>query len=377
MTTRRTLMLLAAGALARPARAQSLPEADAWRTALPGYRYSFPGDHLDHPEFRTEWWYFTGNLRAGDGRAFGYELTFFRQGREGEVAASGSWHTRLLYLAHLALSDINGGRFHHRERLNRAGPGLAGVHREQGLIWNGNWNARLTGEHGWRLHAVDPAFTLQLDLQSLKAPVLHGRDGVHQKAEGAGRASHYISLTRLQSTGELVLDGRTYALSGLSWMDHEFFSNLLAEDQTGWDWFSIQFENGTELMLYQLRRRDGSTSSAGGTFVDREGNLTALAAGDLQLQAQEYFRSASTGANYPIGWNIAIPRLDLELRAKPKMREQELVSTWGIGPSYWEGAMDFEGTMQGGPITGSGYLELTGYAGEVNLGDRPHSGRGH
>jgi predicted secreted hydrolase len=201
----------------------------------------------------------------------------------------------------------------------------------------------------------------------LKRPVLHGKDGVHQKSTEHGSASHYVSLTRLESTGNLVLDGRESALSGLSWMDHEFFSNLLAEGQVGWDWFSMQFENGTELMLFRLRHREEQKSSSGGSFVQKDGTVVEIAAGEMQLQTTEHFRSRKTNATYPIGWRIAIPRLNVELRTTTHLRDQELVSKLGISPKYWEGAIECEGTMQGVAMRGKGYLELTGYADTVQI----------
>ncbi|MCC6264928.1 MAG: carotenoid 1,2-hydratase [Bryobacterales bacterium] len=343
-----------------------------WKLALPGYRYSFPRDHFAHPDYRTEWWYFTGNVSAGEGRDFGYELTFFRQGRHAKPSPStGAWDSGVLYLAHLALTDIGGRRFRHLERLNRAGPGLAGADRETQRIWNGNWIARLVGEREWELQAVHPDFTLHLNLVSEKAPVLHGENGVHQKAEGAGKASHYISLTRLRTTGEIVLDGKRFPVSGSSWMDHEFFTHSMSSEQTGWDWFSIQLSNDTELMVYRLRRRDGSVDAfSGGTFVARNGDSTRLRLEDVSFRATATWKSPETGAVYPVAWEIEIPRLGLKLAAQPRMEAQELRSERKIGPSYWEGAMRFTGTHNGKPISGVGYLELTGYADEVDLSGR-------
>jgi len=357
--------------------------APTWREVKPGYVYAFPRDHMSHPEFQTEWWYFTGNLSSG-GRPFGYELTFFRQGRRAAGTQAPTekgtsvWRTDQLYLAHLALSDIGPQQFHHAERLNRAGPGLAGVDAERGLIWNGNWQVQLEGQNSWRLRAMDPRFHLDLRLRSSKGPVIHGRDGMHRKAPGEGRASHYVSLTRLETQGTLEVQGASFAVQGLSWMDHEFFSSLLEGGVAGWDWFSLQLEDGSELMIYQLRLGEagaagapGSVSggdfrdnSVGGTYVDGAGGTLDLAQTDIQLRPTGYHRTAS-GANYPVEWSILVPRLKLSMQVKPRMKNQELVSEQSVGPTYWEGAISVEGSRDTRPVAGSGYLELTGYAGRV------------
>ncbi len=352
-----------------------LPAAE-WKLALPGYRYAFPYDHFAHPGFRTEWWYFTGNVRSPDGRDFGYELTFFRQGRHPQPEpASGVWDSGELYLAHLALTDIGAQRFRHSERLNRAGPGLAGADRETRRIWNGNWSVRLVGNRNWELQAVHPDFTLHLHLVSEKAPVLHGENGIHRKSAGVGKASHYISLTRLRTSGELVLEGKRFAVNGSSWMDHEFFTHSMSDEQTGWDWFSIQLNDGTELMLYRLRNRDGGVDPfSGGTFVARDGQATRLQWKDIAFRNTAAWKSPESGAVYPVSWEIAFPRLGLSLAAQPRMQAQELRSERRIGPSYWEGAMRFSGARDGKPVSGVGYLELTGYADEVDLSGRAERG---
>src|SRR5438034_448296 len=223
------------------------PFSAQYRTALPGYRYEFPRDHLNHPDYQTEWWYYTGNLKSADGRRFGFELTFFRQAVSRDPEKAGAWDVKDIYLAHLALSDLNGGKFFHSERTNRSGPGLADANESLGRIWNGNWQIQWHGSDQ-ELNAVDQRFQLHLTLHPEKAPVIHGENGVSQKAEGPGHASHYFSQTRLATNGTIVLQGKQFAVSGLSWMDHEFFTHQLGADQTGWDWFSIQLEDKTELM---------------------------------------------------------------------------------------------------------------------------------
>lgn len=346
-----------------------------WRLALPGYRYQFPRDHMAHPDFQTEWWYFTGNLQSRDGAEFGYELTFFRQARRATGDPTHPWHSGQLYLAHFAITDAAAGRFAHRERLNRSGPGLAGADAATGRVWNGNWQAQLVGEHDWRLEATDRGMAIQLDLRCRKPPVLHGKDGVHQKAAEAGRASHYISLTRLEATGSLTSNGSSRAVEGLSWMDHEFFTSQLATDQVGWDWFSMQFDDGAELMIYRLRRRDGSMEPySGGTYVRMDGTWESLRLAELRLRPTRTWKSPRTGAAYPIGWEIEVPRLGITIAASPRLEDQELVSERRLGPSYWEGLMQYQGTNSGKPLKGKGYLELTGYADDVDLSGESRGG---
>ncbi|MCW5982755.1 MAG: hypothetical protein KIT09_31995 [Bryobacteraceae bacterium] len=340
-----------------------------FRPALPGYEYRFPRDHFSHPEFQTEWWYYTGNLRTPQGRRFGFELTFFRHGVARPPVRSSPWQVDDLYLAHLALSDIDKKTFHHRERINRAGPGLAAASAELSRIWNGNWHVEWRG-NVQSLQAVTDAFTLRLEMVPQKPPVIHGRDGVSRKGPEPGRASHYVSFTRLAASGALELDGASYELAGLAWMDHEFFTNQLSPEQAGWDWFSVQFENGAELMLARMRRNDGSVDPfSHGTFVDRSGAARHLESKDFSLVPGATWTSPSSGAVYPIEWRIGIAPLGLELSAATPLANQELTGRGGPSLTYWEGAMDYEGTLQGKPIRGEGYLEMVGYAAPFRFGE--------
>ena len=329
---------------------QALAALLIFAVAKPGYRYEFPRDHYSHPDFRTEWWYWTGNLRDAEGRRFGFELTFFRQAvNEKDRAPRNPWDATDLYLAHLALSDVAGGRFRHAERVNRAGPGLAGVDAARGTIWNGNWRAGLD-----RLEAVTEEFQLRLEFSTVKPPVIHGVNGLSQKSAGEGHASHYISFTRLEARGTLMLDGRRFELNGTAWMDHEFFTHQLEPDQAGWDWMSIQLEDRTELMLFRLRRKDGSIDPfSAGTYVDRAGRARHLSVGDFTLTPV-----GTRWNNYPVAWRVEVPSLGLRLDATTPLRNQELGGNSVYSPKYWEGAMDFSGTHKG-----VGYLEMTGYAG--------------
>jgi predicted secreted hydrolase len=352
------------------AAALSLPAAE-FRLARPGYEYRFPRDHFAHPEFQTEWWYFTGNLSASSGRRFGFELTFFRHAVTPEPTSASPWSVRDLWMAHAALSDIEKGRFLWRERINRTGPGLAGADAEAACVWNGNWQACWTGE-AIALEAVTEAFALRLRLAPRKPPVIHGRDGVSRKGAGEGRASHYISLTRLDATGSLDYAGERFELAGTAWMDHEFFTNQLEPEQTGWDWFSIQLDNGMDLMLVQIRRAGGAVDPfSHGTVVEASGGTRHLEAGDFHLEPLETWRSPATGARYPIRWRILVPSLALELEATTPLASQELAGSKALLPAYWEGAMDYRGRLNGRPVAGRGYLEMTGYDRPVRLSPPP------
>ena len=333
-----------------------------FRQALPGYEFEFPRDHFAHPEFELEWWYYTGNLTAEDGRRFGFELTFFRNTAERQEPTTSVWDVEQLYLAHFAISDIGGQRFYKSERLNRAGPGLAGADLDRALIWNGNWQV------AWRngkqsLRAVSQDGALELELTPAKPPVINGENGVSQKADGAGKASHYITFTRLIATGSLQVGSERFAVDGTAWMDHEFSTDSMGEGQAGWDWLSLQLDDGADLMLYRLRDADGSTDShSAGTYVDADGAAVHLHAEDFVMTPGARWSSPATGGSYPLEWRIRVPQLHLELTVTTPLQSQEIVPTNGRGPTYWEGAVEVK--------AGVGYLEMTGYAERLKLGVR-------
>ena len=350
------------------------PTLFAYDRALPGFDYEFPRDHFEHPSFQTEWWYYTGNLETTEGRRFGFELTFFRHALREESERGTVWGVRDVYLAHLALTDLRGRRFFKEQRRNRGGPGLAGSSLEGSRLWNGNWEVRwldLQDPLGaQRLSGVGQDFALDLTLTPRKPPVVHGLNGVSQKAEAAGRASHYVSFTRLEVQGRVALHGTTHEVKGSAWMDHEFFTESMAADQIGWDWASVQLDNNTELMIYRLRRAGATVDvHSSGTFIDAQGGLTHLNWDDLMMEPEgDVWTSPATAARYPLRWKIGVPSLGLELVCSTPFREQEVVSEGSLTPNYWEGAVDYEGSVGGAPVTGKGYLELTGYDKPVSLG---------
>jgi predicted secreted hydrolase len=341
-----------------------------FQTALPGYHYEFPRDYFNHPDFQTEWWYYTGNVQSADGHKFGFELTFFRQGISRDPKQNSSWDLRDIYFAHFALSDLTGQKFFHKERTNRTGPGIAGASASLQKVWNGNWSVVwVNGEE--RLTALADSFALNLSLYSQKPQVAHGVNGVSQKSEGTGRASHYFSETRLAASGSLTFYAHQYFVTGLAWMDHEFFTHQLEVNQVGWDWLSIQLNDNSELMLFQIRKRDGSVDPfSAGTFVDPRGNTRHLRSTEFQLTptASAIWTSHRTGARYPIQWQIRVACLDLTLAVSTPLPSQELVATSNVAPSYWEGAVLLQGKKNSADIAGAGYLEMTGY-------DRPVSAR--
>ncbi|MGB8476094.1 MAG: lipocalin-like domain-containing protein [Candidatus Acidiferrum sp.] len=344
------------------------PLAAQYRVAVPGYRFVFPRDYFNHPDFQTEWWYYTGNLKSASGRRYGFELTFFRQALSRDPAQTSTWDLKDLYLAHLALSDLDGRHFYHTERINRAGPGIAGVSQSSGRIWNGNWQIQWRGTDQ-KLQAIDRRFELHLMLHPEKPPVIHGVNGVSQKSDGAGHASYYISLTRLAASGTLKVNGESFEVSGLAWMDHEFFTHQLESDQVGWDWLSLQLEDNTELMLFHIRRKDGSLDPfSAGTYVDAQGKSVHLRADDFTLRPlAERWASPATHAVYPTAWKIAIPKLGIELEASTPLANQELAGDANFVPAYWEGAITLDGRRGNAPLRGVGYLEMTGYDHPVKL----------
>jgi predicted secreted hydrolase len=332
-------------------------EIDGYRQATPGYQYSFPRDHFEHPEFRTEWWYYTGNIRDAKGRRFGFELVFFRQGQRRVSAPNPSnWRADEVYLAHLALTDIDGKHFYDHQRLNRAGPGIAGASFREQRVWNGNWSAVWHGDKQL-LEATADEFHFQLEVTPAKPPVVNGIDGFSQKGNAAGEASYYVSFTRLPVSGDLVIGSERYKVTGTAWMDHEWFTNQLDKEQIGWDWFSVQLNDRTELMLFQLRRRDGSIDPhSSGTCVDHQGRARHLTQADFSLTPLSYWRSQRTGASYPVHWTLGVPSLGVRLDVRTVLNAQELVSDDRAGPTYWEGAVTYSGSAEG-----VGYLEMTGY----------------
>lgn len=358
-----------------------------WQIALPNYHYQFPRDHFEHNDYQTEWWYYTGNLESRTGNRYGFELTFFRAGQQPpdsqDKTADPAWKIDPLYLAHLALTDIDNHRFVHVERVNRAGPGLAGASLASRTIWNGNWHAHWTDLKAGtqELQAICDQFSMSLHLTPEKPPVIHNSwdaqnhlHDVSQKGPNPGDSSHYISFTRVSTAGTLHptgLSSPAIAVTGTTWMDHEFFTAHRGSDIGGWDWFSIQLDNGEDLMLYRLRTKSGKPNGfSSGTFVARNGSTKTLRESDFELQGAQPWVSPQSKGSYPLAWTISVPSLDLKLNETPALKGQELFSPHTLTPPYWEGAVIFAGTEHQKPVRGRGYLEMTGYKDAVFFAPR-------
>ena len=338
-----------------------------FRLAAPGYQYAFPRDHGSHDDFRTEWWYYTGHLTTKNGRRFGYQLTFFRRGipRDQVKTLPSQWSITQLYLAHFAISDFAGEQFQYAEQISRAGLGKAGAKRDRLHVWIDQWSVEspTASPLTQKLLASNGTIGIQFTLSPEKPLVVHGLGGISRKGSAAGQASHYYSFTRLATTGTLSIGTEQFNVTGTTWMDHEFGSADLGPDLVGWDWFSMQLENGTDLMLYRLRRTDGSADPASsGTLVDRDGRTQHLTVKDFSMEPTAYWTSPKSTARYPQRWHIVIPSRHLDLDTIPQLAGQELVTSRSTQVTYWEGAIEVNGVAQGTAIKGQGYMELTGYA---------------
>lgn len=323
----------------------------------------FPRDLGAHDAYRTEWWYYTGNLQTADGREFGYQLTFFRRALTlaPEDAASepaSAWRTNQVYLAHFTVSDVANGNFYQQERLSRGGAGLAGAQATPYRVWLEDWAAAEIEPGVVRLTAVAADAALDVELRQTLPPILHGEAGLSQKGPEPGNASYYYSLVQQPSVGTIRIGDERFAVQGVSWKDHEYGTSALTRDAVGWDWFSVQLNNGSALMVGQIRQADGAVSPySAGTFVAGNGQITPLTAADIEVEVTNTWRSPTSGAVYPAGWLIRIPTLALELTAAPLMPNQEL----NVSTIYWEGAVMYSGILAGESVAGRGYVELTGY----------------
>ncbi len=366
MKTRLSIYLLRALFLAVAATI-SLQSAPAnWLLSLPGWNHTFPADHGSHPGFKTEWWYFTGNLRDESGNEFGYQLTFFRQGvidPSHSVPEGSRFIQRDIKFAHFAISSISEKKFHHFQKVSRGAFGEAGFDNGTTIAWIEDWTCERTGLHSFQLKASGEGVSIDLHVASTTPPVLHGENGLSRKSAGEGRASHYYSLTRMETTGTVTLGDTTRDVRGLTWFDHEWATNQLDSHQQGWDWFSLQCDDGSDLMLFQIRTADGGRDPfSSGTWIDASGTQRHIREDEFVLEPVEWWTSPKTKAKYPVAWRIRIIPLDLELNATARFASQELA----IDPiSYWEGAISANGTRAGRPLAAKGYLEMTGYAGRI------------
>ena len=329
---------------------------------------TLPADFGAHEEFRTEWWYYTGNLESSEGQHFGFELTIFRVGLlppTRSFPGDSEWHDRSVYFAHFAVSDAGRERFYAFERYSRPGPGLAGAQAQPYRVWIEDWSVSENSSRIYKLQAAQADVSIELTLTDEMGAVLHGEDGYSRKGQSATNASYYYSQPRLHAEGILRIADEAYQVSGLAWKDHEFSTSVLDENQIGWDWFSLQLEDGRALMLFQLRERGGGTSdSSSGTFVAADGRAQPLRQTDFEINVLDEWRSPHTAGIYPAAWEIRLDRPDCVLQVRPWMADQEIHFPT---VTYWEGAVRFEGTCDGLAAEGNGYVELTGYAGNLPL----------
>jgi predicted secreted hydrolase len=334
-------------------------DAEGWSLAVPGYQITLPLDHLPHYDFRTEWWYFTGNLIGKDGREFGYQLTFFRYGYRPprkRVPVSSRFVMDDLKFAHFAVTDIGKKKFYYDSRVSRGAFGEAGFASGRRLAWIDNWELSFGSD--FRLHAASANYSLDLDLNPVKPAILQGENGLSQKASGKGRASYYYSIPRLASIGSIRIGNENHEVTGDSWFDREWATNLLAENQAGWNWFAIQLRDGSDLMLYQMRLKGGGIDPHScGKWVDVDGSITSLAVNDFELTPTKFWQSPSSRANYPLEWRLRIPKLSVAMTIAPRAENQEL----NLSVVYWEGAITLKGERAQNSIDGVGYMELTGY----------------
>ena len=360
--------------------AQALSGGDTkgFTQALAPREFVFPGDHGAHPGFKTEWWYYTGNLFTEEGRQFGYQFTIFRNqlrpsgadsvtmNPEGKGARDSEWSTNQLYLAHFAISDVSKKDHVFDERYSRGSAGLAGASVDPYRIWLEDWeitrvkDSKASDERfQMRIKAeMSDGTALDVVLNPQKPLVLQGEEGYDRKGGQDGNASYYISFTRMQTEGLLKKDGESLAVSGLSWMDHEWSTSALDSGQTGWDWFSIQLSNGYELMYYQIRNVDPDLApQTTGSLVTPDGQKRDLDQGEVRLEVLEYWASPHTGARYPVQWTLAIPSEELEMDVTTVFDDQEMT----VSVQYYEGALQVSGKFRDEAIDGNGYIEMTGY----------------
>ncbi|MDQ4079060.1 MAG: hypothetical protein M3220_22805 [Chloroflexota bacterium] len=324
---------------------------------------TFPDAYGPHPDYQTEWWYYTGNVQTADGRPFGYELTFFRRALvPGTPERTSEFATHHLYMSHFAITDASGEEFYYDQRFERAGSDLAGAQAEPFQVWLDEWSVEEVEPGLFRLEAEADEMAVDFTLRALKPPAQHGDNGLSAKGDEPGNATYYYSLTRLDTVGTITLRGQSFEVSGLSWKDHEFGTWYLPEGAVGWDWFSLQLSDGRDLMYGRIRSEDhGTERPYGRSLVLQDGTVRTLDSEDVEVDILDTWTSPHTRAIYPARWRLRIPSEALELTIEPLIADQELL----VSTIYWEGAVRAEGSAEGKPLSARGYVELTGYAGEA------------
>ncbi len=340
-------------------------------SALPGYQFSFPRDHASHDNFQTEWWYYTGQFEVKTGDVYGYQLTFFRYAMDsgiGKINNPSRWAAPHLYFAHFALTDVNGKEFVYGEKISRAAFGKAGADSSHLSVWVDNWSVTMDGATHQLLAELRSSKTnttivrINFELVPEKPPAIHGEEGISKKGSQVGQASHYYSLTRLRTTGILALRGKTYNVKGTSWFDHEFGTNQLGSNQVGWDWFGLQLDDKSEIMLYRLRLDNGKIDSASsGSLITSNSQTFYISNNEFTLEPLSTWESPKSTGTYPISWRLRVPKYKLVLDIVPYLKSQELITKDTTRVTYWEGAVRVNGHKENKKISGQGYMELTGY----------------
>jgi len=327
-------------------------------------KFLFPEDNGAHSTFRTEWWYFTGNLTSKEGKRFGYQFTIFRNAISPlKMDSASAWSSNQVYMGHFAVTDIDNNKFYYFEKFSRDGNKLAGAEASPLKVWIEDWTVTETdaGKYEFpnvKLSAKDKEISLDLELSLSKPIVLQGQNGLSQKSKEAGNASYYYSATRIETKGSIKIEGKDYRVEGSSWLDREWSTSALAEYQKGWDWFSLQLDNNVEIMYYQLRNKDGSVDETSkGSIVFPDGKKENIKVNEVELKVTEEWKNGD-GKSYPSGWILNVPSRNISLTVRPAVKNQEL----NVSVKYWEGSVMIEGTVEGNKITGRGYTELTGYA---------------
>ena len=320
--------------------------AEPWSRALQPWSWQFPRDHGAHPEFKTEWWYLTGNLQDASGNPYGYQITFFRHGLQPVATQTGSaWAVRDVYFGHLAVTDGRANKFYFAEKLSRGALGEVEFATNDCSVRLGDWSLMRNRESVFQMKAWAPheEIGLELSARPIKSAAFHGNSGLSQKSATPGNASHYYSYTRMETKGDLRIGDRRIPVTGLTWFDREFSTSALGQNQEGWDWFCLQFDSGEELMLYRMRNPgDRTDSSSSGTWIPKSGSASPLKSSDFAIEALGRWKAP--GGNQ-----------ELRLRRIGNLR-------------YWEGACTFQGKRNGKPLSGRGYTELTGYATPIGQG---------
>ena len=324
------------GHLAAQQAAATPGAGDGWKRAAPERGIVLPADHVAHPEYRLEWWYYTGNVQGDDGRPYGYQVTFFRFGVVREQANASVWAVRDLYMAHVAITDPEGRGHLFADRINRAGVHWAGARTDRYEVWNETWRVSLDEQGRHHLQVNADEFSLDLRLEEGKRAALQGTNGYSQKGTDPGNASHYYSLTRMPTTGTVRVGEKTVNVSGASWMDHEFGTSALEATTQGWDWFALQLSDGRDLMLYRFRRTDGQSDPySSGTWVAVDGSTMGLDASAFAIAPRREWRSEASGATYPVEWDVSIPGSDTTLRVRAVIDQQELLTRRSTNVTYW------------------------------------------